>query len=291
MKLPNSALFLIPTFIWGSTWYIIKFQIGDTDPLFSVGYRFALAGIILLLYARIKHLNLRYSVRNHFFIALQGACLFGANYWLVYMATKHLTSGLVAVVFSGLIFMNVFFNALILKAPVQKSVIAGGMVGFIGIFLIFKEELKAFSFSDQDFLAFLMALAALTFASLGNILSAYNQKQKLPIIQTNAFGMIYGSLFVLSIAFLSGKDIGFDVTFSYISSLLYLSIFGSIIAFSSYLSLLGRIGPNKSGYITLVMPVIALIISTFLEGYQWTFYGVSGLVLILFGVFVALQKR
>ena len=291
MKLSNVFLFLIPTLIWGSTWYVIKFQIGDTDPLFSVGYRFALAGIILLLYSKIAKLNLHFSLRKHFFIALQGACLFGINYWLIYMAEEHLTSGLVAVIFSGLIFMNVFLNSLILRSPVRGNVIIGGVIGLVGIVLIFKDELTSFNLSDNNFVAFLMALGSVTLASTGNILSAYNQKQKMPVIQTNAFGMLYGSILVFSIALLSGKSFSIDLNFSYIASLFYLSIFGSIIAFSTYLSLLGRIGPDKAGYFSMVIPVIALFISTFLEGYQWTFYGVIGLLLILGGIFMALHKK
>ena len=99
MKIPNIILFLIPSMIWGSTWYVIKFQIGETDPLFSVGYRFALAGGVLMIYSRIRGLNLKFSIKNHMFIVFQGACLFGINYWLVYMAEEQLTSGLVAVIF------------------------------------------------------------------------------------------------------------------------------------------------------------------------------------------------
>ena len=136
-----------------------------------------------------------------------------------------------------------------------------------------------------------MAFGSVTLASAGNILSAYNQKQKVPVIQTNAFGMLYGSMVVIAIALFSGKSVSFDMNFSYISSLLYLTVFGSVIAFSTYLSLLGRIGPDKAGYFALVIPVIALFISTFLEGYQWTFYGISGLLLILGGIFMALQKK
>ncbi len=291
MRIPNIFLFIIPTLIWGSTWYVIKFQIGDTDPLFSVGYRFVLASIILLLYSKITKLNLKFSLRNHLFIALQGACLFGINYWFVYMAEEHLTSGLVAVIFSGLIFMNVFLNAIILKAPVRKNVIIGGAIGAVGIILIFKDELTTFSLSDQNFVAFLLALGSVVLASTGNILSAFNQKQKIPVIQTNAFGMLYGSVLVMSIGLLTGKNFTIDMNFSYISSLMYLSVFGSIIAFTTYLNLLGKIGPDKSGYISLVMPVIALFISTLLEGYQWTSYGFAGLLFILSGIFLALQRK
>ncbi|MCG8309147.1 MAG: EamA family transporter [Cytophagales bacterium] len=291
MQLPNGVLFLIPALIWGSTWYVIKFQIGDTDPLFSVGYRFILAGGILMIYSRLLKLNLIFPLRNHFFIALQGACLFGINYWLVYMSEEQLTSGLVAVIFSGLIFMNVFLNAIILKAPIRRNVVVGGGFGIVGIFLIFRDELTSFNLSDRNFVAFLMALGSVTLASTGNILSAYNQRMRIPVIQSNAYGMIYGAFIVLAIALLSGKNVSIDLNFSYLSSLLYLAVFGSIIAFTTYLNLLGKIGPDKSGYISLVMPVIALLLSTLLEGYQWTIYGFVGILLILSGIFIALQNE
>jgi drug/metabolite transporter (DMT)-like permease len=291
MKLSNAILFLIPSVIWGSTWFAIKFQIGETDPLYSVAYRFILAGVILYLYSKFMKLNMKFSLRNHVFMGLQGACLFGINYWLVYMAEEHLTSGLVAIIFSGLIFINVFLNAIILKAPVRKNVVFGGLVGIAGVALIFKDELKIFDFSDQNFVAFLMAVGSVTLASSGNILSAYSQKQKIPVIQSNAYGMLYGAVIVTVIALLSGKVPAIDLNFSYLTSLLYLSVFGSVIAFTTYLNLLGKVGPDKAGYISLIMPVIALFISTFLEGYQWTPYGIFGLILILSGIFMALKRK
>lgn len=291
MRLSNYILFLIPSLIWGSTWYVIKFQIGDTDPLFSVGYRFFLAGFILIIYSGLAKLTLRFSVKDHLFMALQGACLFGINYWMVYMAEEHLTSGLVAVIFSCLIFLNVFLGALILKAPIRKSVIFGGVIGILGIALIFKDELTVFNFSDSNFVAFLMAVGSVTFASMGNILSAFNQKNKIPVVQSNGFGMLYGATIVTGIALFAGKEITIDLNFSYLSSLAYLSVFGSVIAFSAYLNLLGKVGPDKAGYISLVMPVIALLMSTALEGYKWTYYGILGLMLILTGIFLALKRQ
>jgi LPXTG-motif cell wall-anchored protein len=103
--------------------------------------------------------------------------------------------------------------------------------------------------------------------------------------------MLYGAVIVTTIAILSGKVPVIDLNFSYLTSLLYLSVFGSVIAFTTYLNLLGKVGPDKAGYISLVMPVIALIISTFLEGYQWTPYGLVGLLLILSGIFMALKRK
>ena len=224
-------------------------------------------------------------------MALQGACLFGFNYWLVYMSEEHLTSGLVAVIFSGLIFMNVFLNALILKAPIRKHVVFGGIIGILGVALIFKDELRMFDFSDQNFVAFLMAIGSVVLASTGNILSAFNQKKKIPVVQSNAFGMLYGATFVTAIALISGKPLIFDFNIPYVASLMYLTIFGSVIAFTTYLNLLGKVGPDKAGYISLVMPVIALLLSTIMEGYQWTAYGLVGLGMILSGIFLALRRQ
>ncbi|NJN27415.1 MAG: EamA family transporter [Cyclobacteriaceae bacterium] len=291
MRLSNSILFLVPALIWGSTWYVIKFQIGDTDALFSVGYRFILAGAILVLYSLLKGLPMRFPVKNHLFIALQGACLFGFNYWLIYMSEAQLTSGLVAVIFVWLIFMNVILSAVFLKSPVRVNVVFGGLVGVVGIGLLFKDELRMFDFSDRNFVAFLLALGSTTLASCGNILSAYNQKQKMPVIQTNAYGMLYGAVFVLAVAIFTGGKPGFNLHFSYLISLLYLSVFGSVIAFTAYLNLLGKIGPDRAGYISLVTPVIALLISTIFENYQWTATGFFGLMLILIGILLALQPK
>ncbi len=291
MKLSNTTLFLIPSLIWGSTWYAIKFQIGTTDPLYSVAFRFFLAAFLLILFIMIKGESIRFSWKTHLYFMLQGVCLFGINYWLVYMSEEHLTSGLVAVIFGGLIFLNVFLSALFLKSKIHTPVVVGGVIGTVGIGLIFKDELSVFDFSDMNFLAFLMALGAMTLASCGNILSAHYQRKRIPIMQSNAFGMFYGAVMVTIIALLMGTPLIYDSSISYSVALIYLSVFGSVIAFNTYLSLLGKIGPGKAGYISLSMPVIALLFSTFLEGYHWTVASLIGLLMILTGMYIALQRK
>jgi drug/metabolite transporter (DMT)-like permease len=223
-------------------------------------------------------------------MALLGILLFGVNYWLVYLAEIYLPSGLVAVVFSSIIFLNIINGALFLKSKIRLYVVYGAIIGIIGIGLIFKNELFFFSLSSENSFALLLAIIAAILASLGNITSAFVQKKKLPVIQTNAFAMFYGPFFMLLICLLMGKPFDFDLSFSYISSLLYLTIFGSIIAFSSYLTLLGNIGADKSAYVTLVIPVIALILSTLFEDYRWNLYAFIGVSLIMTGNFIILRK-
>jgi drug/metabolite transporter (DMT)-like permease len=235
-------------------------------------------------------LNLKYNVKEHLFIALQGFFLFGINYWLVYLAEVHLPSGLVAVIFSMIIFFNIFNGAIFLRSPIRLRVIAGAALGIVGIGLIFKQDLLSFSLSSDNSLALVIAgLGALT-ASLGSITSVHNQKINLPVIQTNAFGMMYGALFMLIISLIMGKHFSFEISYAYIGSLLYLSIFGSIIAFTCYLILLGKIGADKAAYVTLIIPVIALIFSTIFEEYIWTSYAFIGVALILIGNMLVLKK-
>jgi drug/metabolite transporter (DMT)-like permease len=286
----NLLFYVATVFIWGSTWIAIKFQLGTVDPMLSVGYRFSLAAILLLLWCRIRRLPMRFSATEHGFIALQGIFLFSLNYLLFYIAEFQLTSGLAAVVFSTILLMNMVNGAIFLKSPLDMKVFAGAFLGLFGVALVFKPEIASFSLDHAGLRGILLCLLATFSASLGNILSARNQKHKLPIIQTNAFGMGYGALLMLFVAWLSGRPLTIETTPLYLGSLFYLAIFGSIIAFGCYLSLIGTIGADRAAYATLLFPLVALAISTVWEGYHWTGSAVTGMILILSGNFLMLQR-
>ena len=291
MKLRQILYFVIPCFIWGSTWFAIKFQLGQVDPLVSVVYRFMIAGLLLMGFSLIRKLNLRFTLREHLLMILQGIILFGFNYWLVYLAETNLASGIVAIIFSFSIFTNIFFNYLLLKGKIRREVMAGAILGIAGTFLIFNHELGNSEQIAIGYQALMFCFGSIVLASLGNILSKYNQTRKLPVIQTNAFGMTYGSLAMMLMVPLSGRSFSFEVSFPYVASLFYLAIFGSIVAFTLYLKLVGDIGPDRAGYTTLVAPVIALIISSFFENYQWGIVAVLGVILLFAGNILALKVK
>jgi len=234
---------------------------------------------------------MKFSLYEHFLILILGLCLFGINYWFVYEAETMLTSGVVAVIFSLIIFFNIFFNAILLKGKLKTDVIIAAMLGVTGTAFLFKNELNSFNFKSGDWLVFLLCFGGLTFASLGNIVSAYKQKKKIPVIQANAFGMLYGGIAMFLMVLILGKPIAFEQSTNYLLSLIYLAIFGSVIAFSTYLKLLGEIGPDRSIYIALITPAIALGISTFFEGYRWDSFAVLGIVLLFSGNFLALRFK
>jgi len=261
------------------------------DPLLSVAYRFLLAGILLISFCLFTGRKMKFPLKEHLLILLLGLSLFGFNYWFVYQAETILTSGVVAVIFSLIIVFNIIFNALLLKGKIKMDVILAAILGIIGTIFLFKNELSSFSLNAKDAMVFLICLGGIVSASLGNILSAYKQKKKIPVIQANAFGMLYGGIAMFITVLILNKPIVFEVSSSYIASLFYLAIFGSIIAFSTYLKLLGEIGPDRSVYIALITPAIAIVISTIFEDYKWDFYAFAGIILLFSGNFLVLRFK
>jgi len=286
----NILFFFGVVLIWGTTWLAIKFQLGVVDPMVSVAYRFALASSLLMAYCIFARLKMKFSLREHLYMIQLGGFLFALNYWLFYSAEVYLASGLVAVVFSLMVVLNILFGALFLGSPIRMRVVAGALLGFSGIGLVFWKELSSFSLEGGGFLGLGLSLAATVSASLGNITSARNQRDGLPVIQANAYGMAYGSAFMFIFSVLLGKEFLFEMTVPYVSSLVYLALFGSIAAFGMYLTLIGRIGADRTAYTTLLFPLVALGLSAVFEGYRWDNTALIGVMLILAGNVLVLTR-
>jgi drug/metabolite transporter (DMT)-like permease len=286
----TTSLYLVTVLIWGSTWFAIKFQLGVVEAEVSLIYRFALAAAILILYCLWRDRSLRFSPTQHMFMALQGLFLFSTNYLIFYWATGLLTSGLVALLFSTVILMNIVNGALFLRNKVSNMVLLGAFFGIGGITGIFWSEVAGVGNHTDSWSGLWMCLIATYVASIGNILSARNQREGLPVVQTNAWGMTYGSIFMVVYALSQGSVFNYDPAPGYSLSLIYLSLFGSIFAFGSYLTLIGRIGADKSAYTAVLFPVIALLLSTLFEDYRWSLAAVFGFGLVLIGNYLVLKK-
>lgn len=286
----TSFLYASTVLIWGSTWYAITLQLGVVDPVVSVAYRFALAAVILLAWCVAMRKDMRYAPRDHVWMAAQGLFLFCANYAVFYVATGYVTSGLVAVVFSTIAVFNIIFARLFFGVRVGGRVIAGAVLGISGLALVFWPEVNALTLSDNSALGLVLCVIATVLASLGNMSSARNQQRGLPVLQTNTYGMAYGAAFTAIFAVLTGRAFVWDPSFDYLWSLLYLSIFGSILAFGAYLTLLGRIGAGRAAYAAVLFPVVALSMSVVLEDYVFTQLSAIGAALVLGGNVFVLAK-
>lgn len=290
MGFPTLTLYLVTVLIWGSTWLAITFQIGVVDPLVSVIYRFVLATLLMWLWCVARKIPLQLTRREHIFMLLHGSCLFGFNYWLMYLSAQFLTSGLIAVLFSTIVFFNVLNGRLFLGMTIKMHVVGGSLLGTVGVILLFYPEVQGFGLSDDTVIGLLLALAATYVASLGNIVATRNTHSGRSIYAINAWGMLYGTLALVAVAVVLGVEYRFDQRAEYVVSLLYLAVLGSIVTFTAYLKLLQRLGPDRAGYIGMLVPVIALILSSLFEDYRWTALGLLGLVLILLGNWRVMRK-
>jgi drug/metabolite transporter (DMT)-like permease len=286
------SLYFAAVFIWGSTWYAIKFQLGTVPPELSVAYRFAIAAVILFAWCLIRGLPMRFNRGQHLWMALQGLMLFCLNYLIFYWATAELTSGLIAVIFSTIVLMNIVNSALFFRKPIDASMVVGAVIGLLGIALVFWPEIASLRQSDGAVKGLVLSLLGTFIASLGNMISARNQRQRLPVIQGNAFGMAYGALILFLFSAAQGLPFVYENSLPYNLSIIYLALFGSVLAFGSYLTLLGRIGPEKAAYATVLFPLVALGISTLFEGYQWSVLAASGVALVVMGnVLIIMPKQ
>lgn len=284
----NWQLFIACVAIWSTTWIAITFQLGDVAPEVSVAYRFLLASLILFGFCRYRGLSLRFTRREHAWFALFGIFMFGVSYVFIYHAEQHVVSGLVAVGYSaspllGMVGMRVFFGT-----PMTLSVAVGSVLGIIGIVLVF---LPAVGHArDNSIAGFVYTILGVLASSLGAMVAHRNQRAELPLWQSMAWGMLYGAMLSLVAALVAGEQLRLEVTNSYLLSLLYLAIFGSIIAFAGYLTLLARIGAARASYVGVMVPVLALVISAGLEGFRWYPITMMGIAISVAGNIVILRK-
>ncbi|WP_417666544.1 DMT family transporter [Roseibium sp.] len=278
-------------FAWGFSWIAMKGQIGSVPPEVSVFWRFVLASAVMFAWSHWRGHNLRFPLADHLrFIGL-GALIFSTNFTLFYYGAASLPSGLLAVVFSLASVLNLFLSMVLFGQRPSGVALLAGVIGFSGIALMFKPQIMATGI-DYDALRGLVfcALGTLSFC-FGNMLSASNQKKGLGVTPATTWGMLYGTLLLGAFAALKGSSFAIETTPAYLGSLAYLAIIASVVAFGSYLTLLGRIGSAKAGYATVIFPVVALTVSTVFENYQWTTSAMIGLACVMCGNILMLRSR
>ncbi|GHG04295.1 DMT family transporter [Thalassotalea marina] len=279
----NIFLYTLTVLIWGSTWFAINFQLGNVEPEASVVYRYVLASAVIFIFCILKQQSLKFSLRAHCQLFAFGICLFGINYFLLYNAQQNINSALACIAFSTLMIMNIFNARLFFGTKIKANVYLGSFLGLVGIITLFWPQVTNLSLSDSTVLGFVLCLVGTLSASFGNMLSIKNQQDGFAIMPANAWAMGYGALFMTVLLLLQGKSFSFEWSFSYLGSLLYLSIFGSVIAFACYLTLLTKIGAQKASYANILFPAVAVAISTMFEGFIWSEYTLMGFVAIMLG--------
>ena len=287
----NFFLFIITLFCWSPTWYVIKFQLGYVDPLVSVFYRFLIAAVFIFIYLIIKKEKLKFSFNYHIWFLLFGVCLYSLNYVFFYLSNTYLISAFPAIMFSTVVIMNILGEGFYFKKKPSFKTLLGATIGMVGIIIIFNDEIFNFNLENGTHVGLFLALLGTFCASTGNMVHQRNLNNNFPLIPTIAYAMLYGSLVTLLITQIKGTELLFEYTFSYIVALAYLSIVGSIFAFNFYLKLLEKVGAGRAGYVGVVMPVLALLISTIFEDLKWQQDLIIGLPVLIIGAVLVINQK
>ena len=289
----NALLYFVVLLAWGSSWFAISFQLGDVAPQVSIVWRFLLASIILFIWSYFRGLKLSFPWRDHLSWIVLGFFLFCVNYICAYFGTFYLASGLVCLIFSTLTLFTVFNGFVFFKKPIRLPILIGAVVGIAGLSVIFSNEISSTDWSLESGVVkgFLWMLLATFFASIGMLLSGQFQARKMPLVQSNAFSMLYGSLILVSYITVSDVSFSFNTSYSYVISLVYLALIASVIGFGVYLKLVGNIGADKASYVNIFTPTIALLLSTLFENYEWSWVGLIGVLLIIIGNIIVLYAK
>lgn len=284
----NFLLFITCGGIWGSTWLVIKHQLNGADPVASVFYRFLIATTILFVFALASGKSMNYSRKFHWNFFLQGSCNFSINYIITYWAEQYAPSATIALAFTLLVAYNILGMKIFFRKPISNFVYLGAVLGIVGVSFIFSHELLTLDGNSQNIHGLGLGVIATFFASAGNLLSYRNHLHRVPVTISNAWGMFYGTLMTLCIALILRKPLTVSLATSYWVSMLYLSIFGTVIAFGAFLTLVGRIGAEQAGYTSILSPAIAVGLSIFFEDFKVSLFIGIGLALCLLGNVVTL---
>lgn len=279
----NLFLYVTTVLIWGSTWLAIEFQLGVVPPEVSLVYRFGLAAILMWGYCWYRKLPMQFGLVQHGFFMLLALCNFGFNYLVLYWAQAYLTSALASIAFSTMLLMNILNTRLFFGQPIAGRIYLGALIGIAGIVLLFWPDLQQLDLSNKVLVGLLMALAGTLIASFGNMVSVRNSRRQVGVLQGNAWGMLYGTLVLAVVSVLTGASFSFDFRAPYIISLLYLAIFGTVVAFACYFVLLKNIGPQKASYVIVLFPLVAVALSSWFEDFHWNQFTLWGFLLVLCG--------
>lgn len=278
----NLLLYAVIVLLWGTTWIAIKLQLGSVDPAVSVAYRFLLATVFMFGWAGVRRLPMRFSPREHLRFALVGVLMYSTNFVLFYHCSRYLVSGLVSIIFCLSVGFNIINGRIFLERPVSVTVLSGALAGAAGLAMVFADELGATEASSGLLTGVLLGLAGTLLFSLGNVVSSWNQSvARLPVVQSTAWGMLYGGLFTTVGCLVAGRSFTVEPSVRYLTGLVYLSLFGSAIAFVVYLTLLSRIGPDRAAFATVVFPLVSLSLSTIFEHYRWHVLSLLGVLVVL----------
>ena len=284
--------FLIVSLIWGSTWLVIRDQLGMVPSSWSVTYRFAIAALGMFVLALIMRQPLRIDRAILPWTILLGLLQFCLNFNFVYAAEHHITSGLVAVIFALLIVPNALLGKYWLGRHIGRNFIVGSAIAAIGVAMLMLREYRVADVGGTEVMIGIgLTLCGVISASVSNVLQVTPKIARFPTMTILAWAMLWGAVANAAFAFAYNGAPVFDPRPAYLGGILYLAIIGSVVTFPLYFGLIRDIGPGKAAYSGVLVPVVAMLLSTIFEGYRWSPLAIGGAILAMAGLLVAMRPR
>jgi drug/metabolite transporter (DMT)-like permease len=284
--------FILITLIWGSTWIVIKDQLGTVPPPWSVTYRFITAAAAMFIFARLSGASLSIGRKGHMLALLFGIPQFCLNFNFVYAAERHITSGLVAMVFAMLLVPNSAFAWIFLKHRVTGRFVVGSTIAVAGVALLFVQEMRASTAEPGQVLVGIgLTVLGVLSASTANIMQASERVKRLPGAGMIAWGMFYGVIANAGFAWIVHGAPVVEYRAGYWLGVAYLGLVATALAFTFYFRIIHAIGPGKAAYSSVLVPIIAMGLSTIFEDYRWSALAIAGGALAMIGLIIALRAR
>ena len=280
-------LYLVILVVWSTSWLPLSWQVEAVAPEIAVFWRFVLAAPLMWLIAWQRKAPLRVAMGQQIWFAALGLCLFSANFTLFYYGSLGVASGLLAVVFSTASLINLGLDALRTRTAPRPLLVLAALVGALGVGVLYWPEIQL---GQAAMLSLLACLLGTLFFCSGNMVSAELQRRSVSVLTANCWGMLWGVVWLGLFGLFQGQDFTPPTSLAWLAGLVWLAVFASVVAFSTYLTLVGRIGPGRAGYATVVFPVFALFLSALFEGYDWSWLTVMGVGLVAAGNIVMLRS-
>lgn len=285
----DGGLYALVLALWSTSWIAIHFQLGVVDPVVSVLWRFGIGAAVMWAWVLLRGDQLRFPLIDHLrFIAL-GLCLFSTNFILFYTAGLSIASGLMSVIFSLASVINLFLGFVVFRQKMEWRVLIGGVTGAAGVGLMFLPGIYNGDMSASAGRGVLLCFAGTLCFCVGNLAATSIQRRGIGVHVANAYAMTYALPYMTGLCLWWGLPFRFDWTWIYWTSLLWTGLVATTVSFVAYITLLNRIGAARAAYVTVLSPVIALLISTWLEDYRWTLWAAIGLVFVMAGNVLVLR--
>ncbi len=289
--LRNWQLFAVCVLVWGTTWHVITHQIGNVAAEVAVALRFALAAALVLGWRALRGDRLRFSPRQHALLALQGVFMYGVSYVCVYHAELHVPSGLVSVGYSASPLITGLAAMLLFGVVVSGRFVLGGVLGVLGVGLIFWPEFGRAGSSAQVSQGVLFTAGSVLLSAVGSVAASRNRAHGLPFWPSLGIGMLYGAAAAAATAWVLGRSFALPADPAWWAALAYLVLAGSVLTFACFLKLQERVGPGPAGAIGVLTPLVALALSVALEGFVPNLLTLAGAALAVAGNAMMLRNR